>query len=721
METLDQLNSQQKEAVLSNSQYIRIIAGAGSGKTRVLTMRMARLIEEQNVFPSHILAITFTNKAANEMKERMNKMLQDRGSGVHISTIHSLCVRILREDIMAINLPRNFTVMDSDDQKTILREAYKEIGIDAKTFSLSSMLDYISNNKAARISKERATELAGNLSGEMSKARVYAYYINRQKAMFALDFDDLLLETVRLFHLFPEVLAKWQKRFHYIHVDEFQDIDEVQYELISQLSGHDNHLCVVGDPDQTIYTWRGANVNIIMNFEKDFHPCVTIVLNENYRSLPSILNGANSLIKYNQNRVEKDLFTNKQGSTLITHYTSAGEEYEAIWISDKIKAMHDEGSKYRDVAILYRSNYLSRAIEKGLLDAHIPYIIYGGTRFYERAEIKDALCYLRMVSNQDDLALMRIINNPRRGVGTKTLDTLRSAAQNAGCSMFEILANQQLFSGRVQQTLNEFVSMINKWKETLADYPIFNLLEKVLEQSGYRAMLEENHETERLENLKELINDIQSFQVNYPESSLEEYLQMVSLYGDKSDYENGDYIQLMTVHAAKGLEFDTVFVCGMSDGVFPSDRSMQDGRKGLEEERRLAYVAYTRARNKLFLTECQGFSFILSRVRTRSRFIDEVDETCIEHIGSIFQENKPQDRSLSSLLFEKEASFDERMDAKERLNLRKGDRIIHDTFKEGIVVSIKEGLAEIAFGFPYGVKKLMANHPSIKKQAKELK
>ena len=389
---------------------MRVIAGAGSGKTRVLTMRIAHLIEDEDVRETRILAITFTNKAANEMKERIRKMLPDRLYEPWISTIHSLCVRILREDIMTMGYPRNFTIMDAEDQKSVLKEAYKQLNIDASSHSYGSMLDYISNNKTADISVERAKDLAGGFYDEAVKAKVYEYYIRRQEALFALDFDDLILWTVRMFKRFDEVLNKWQRRFEYILVDEFQDIDAVQYKLITLLTGSQNSLYVVGDPDQTIYTWRGADVNIIMNFTKDYPDAKTIILNENYRSTEAILNGANSVIKNNRHRVKKDLYTTRKSDEKITHYASASDEYQAAWIAQKIADMHRKGKSYRDIAILYRSNYLSRSLEKGLLDARIPYIIYGGIRFYERQEVKDALCYLRMVAGADDLALMRILN-----------------------------------------------------------------------------------------------------------------------------------------------------------------------------------------------------------------------------------------------------------------------------------------------------------------------
>ena len=715
----ESLNENQKQAVLCDDQHMRVIAGAGSGKTRVLTMRIAHLIEDEDVRETRILAITFTNKAANEMKERIRKMLPDRLYEPWISTIHSLCVRILREDIMTMGYPRNFTIMDAEDQKSVLKEAYKQLNIDASSYSYGSMLDYISNNKTADISVERAKDLAGGFYDEAVKAKVYEYYIRRQEALFALDFDDLILWTVRMFKRFDEVLNKWQRRFEYILVDEFQDIDAVQYKLITLLTGLQNSLYVVGDPDQTIYTWRGADVNIIMNFTKDYPDAKTIILNENYRSTEAILNGANSVIKNNRHRVKKDLYTNRKSDEKITHYASASDEYQAAWIAQKISDMHRKGKSYRDIAILYRSNYLSRSLEKGLLDARIPYIIYGGIRFYERQEVKDALCYLRMVAGADDLALMRILNKPRRGIGNKTMDAIADEARKSHVSMYEVLKRNEIFSGKAKKTIEGFVNMIETWRADAAGgMEVFRLFEKIIEESGYRAMLEENKETERIENLKELIDDVREFAEDYPESSLDEYLQLVALYGDRDETLSSEYVQLMTVHAAKGLEFDTVFISDLNEGIFPNERAMNDsGSRGVEEERRLAYVAFTRARNKLFLCEAGGYSYILQRPRTSSRFIREIDPEYIEHLGADARRFN-SDVQLSPLLFEeKQTTFSQRMHDSPVSQLKKGEMVTHAKFGDGVVISCKNGIAEIAFPYPHGVKKIAAGHPSLKKKA----
>ncbi|MCR4950045.1 MAG: UvrD-helicase domain-containing protein [Solobacterium sp.] len=715
---VSQLNENQKEAVLSDQDYLRVIAGAGSGKTRVLTMRIAHLIEDEKVWPHKILAITFTNKAANEMKERVRRMIEEGPSTPWISTIHSLCVRILREDITCMGYPRNFTIMDAEDQKAVVKEAYKEKNIDAQTISYGAMLDYISNNKAEEISVKQAYDLAGGYREDKMKAEVYEYYLKRQEALYALDFDDLILWTVRMFKKYSEVLAKWQKRFAYILVDEFQDIDRIQYQLIRQLTGPYNSLYVVGDPDQTIYTWRGADVNIIMNFVKDYPDAQTIILNENYRSTEAILNGANSVIRNNRNRVEKELYTNRRSDEKITHYAAPADEYQASWIAEQIAKLKRQGKAFRDMAILYRSNYLSRSLEKAMVERRIPYIIYGGIRFYERQEVKDALCYLRMITSADDLALTRILNRPRRGIGQKTMDTLVQASRDRGISMYEVLKDNNLFTGRTKTALDRFVQMVEDWRKITEEgkMPVYRLFETVMEDSGYQAWLEENKETDRIENLKELIDDIKEFTEDNPEGGLDEYLQTVALYGDREEVMSSDYLQMMTVHAAKGLEFDTVFVTDLNEGIFPNERAMNEGRRGVEEERRLAYVAFTRARNKLYLTEAGGFSFILQRTRTTSRFIEEIDAENIEHIGASVN-NAGSDVRLSRALFDRD---DEPLSAirmaPKPSGLKKGDAVVHAKFGEGIVVRLKDGMAEIAFPYPHGVKKIMANHPSLKKK-----
>lgn len=705
---INKLNKQQLEAVTSNDKYIRIVAGAGSGKTRVLTTRIGYLIEEARVYPNKILAITFTNKAANEMKERIYSDLGDMGASVYVSTIHSFCVRVLREDIEALNYPKNYTIVDSQDQRVIIREAYTELDIDRKQFTFGMLLNYISNNKTGLVSVERAMELAYHNPIEQTKAKVYKFYQDRLRQLYALDFDDLLLFTYRLFKNFPEILSKWQRRFDYIHVDEFQDVDNIQYNIIKDLAGKDNNLYVVGDPDQTIYTWRGADVGIIMNFEKDFQGAKTIILTQNYRSTTPILNGANSMIVNNKNRVEKDLFTETESEDLILHYSAAGQEYEANWISNRILKLDEELVEFKDIAILYRSNYLSRAIEKGLLDYKIPYVIYGGTRFYDRQEVKDALSYLRMITTSDDLAFTRVINNPRRGIGNKSFETIREKSKEEGISMYEVLKNFNVLSGKAAREARKFVKLIEEVK-LMDRSQIDKILEKLLEDSGYNKMLDDASETDRMENLQELAGDIKSHMKNNEETTLEDYLQVISLYTDRQEYDSGSYVQLMTIHAAKGLEFDYVFVAGMSEGIFPSQRTLSEGVEGLEEERRLAYVAYTRAKKQLYLTESGGYDYVLSKSRTPSRFIAEIDEKYIRHVGARF-ENK------SSETFPKpknpQTNRIEQFDTS-GIKLNVAQKITHSKYGDGVVLSVNNGIAEIAFMHPHGIKKIIEGHSSI--------
>ncbi|MBQ1477352.1 MAG: UvrD-helicase domain-containing protein [Erysipelotrichaceae bacterium] len=704
------LNDAQKEAVIDEHPHIRIIAGAGSGKTRVLTMRIAYLIEQKGVNPYHILAITFTNKAAKEMKSRIMDMLEESGTGVHISTIHSLCMRILSEDIGALGYPRNFTVVDQNDQHAILKEAYKELGLEKKEYPYGAMLDYIANNKYMDLSYEKALELAYGEERILNKAKVYKYYDERLKKMYGLDFDDLILFTTRLFRLNPVIQEKWARKFHYIHVDEFQDIDKEQYRLIRQLASVHDNVYVVGDPDQTIYTWRGADVNIIVNFDKDFPDTKTIVLNENYRSTNNILSGANSVIRNNKARVDKDLFSNKGDGDKIIHKTLKSENGEANYVANKIEDLHSEGYPYHDIAVLYRSNYLSREVEKVLLENRIPYVIYGGLRFYERMEVKDILCYLRMITRGDDLAFVRIINTPKRGIGQKTLDNILEIARDRDMTMYEVI-KEGLYP-KNKDVFSAFVKMVEKWRSHAGQIELEELLQEVLDDSGYRTMLEKENETERLENVKSLLDDITEYQETYPESTLDDYLQMISLYTDRASEDGGEAVNLLTIHSAKGLEFEVVFVIGLSEGIFPSERTLAEGQKGLEEERRLAYVAYTRAKSRLYLTESNSFSYVIQSSKLPSRFIKEIDPKCIDHVDEVPQMKK-------SAIFDIDIMPMERKKEVPSSPYRNGDIVEHKIFGEGVVIRNDNGVLSIAFSHPHGIKKILASHPSIRKKKKD--
>lgn len=711
MVSYSSLNDKQKEAVIDDSKHLRIIAGAGSGKTRVLTMRIAYLIEQKHINPKNVLAITFTNKAANEMKNRISEMLGEAGDGAFISTIHSLCVRILKEEIGVFGYPKNFTIVDADDQKTILKEAYKEFNIDKKDLSYGSALDYIANCKYEELSYEKAMDQAYGEKKLVDKANVYKYYDERLKSLYALDFDDLILFTVRLFKLHKDILKKWSSKFIYIHVDEFQDIDKTQYELIKLLSSTHDNVYVVGDPDQTIYTWRGADVNIIVNFDKDFKNTKTIILNQNYRSTNNILEGANSLIKYNKSRVPKDLFSENGDGDKIVHKTLPDETSEAYYVVSCIQSLLKQGYEYNDIAILYRSNYLSREVEKVFIENRIPYVIYGGIRFYERMEVKDILSYLRLIVTGDDLAFQRVINQPKRGIGQKSIDTIFSIAKENNISMYEVV-KQGLFA-KNQSVLESFVDMVERWKSSLDGKPLEEVLTDVFEQSGYRSMLEKENETERIENVKSLIDDIKDYQETYPGSTLADYLSMISLYTDKANTDGSASVSLMTIHASKGLEFKVVFVVGLSEGIFPSERTMLE-QKGVEEERRLAYVAYTRAKEKLTLTDTSSFSYVVNSAKTTSRFVNEVDEKYIEHLDkpvlkqqSVF--DVPFTTKISSIEPKKEAP-------RRPSRYRKSDVVIHKIFGEGVVVKCDGDFVTVAFSYPHGTKTIKADHPSIRKK-----
>lgn len=706
------LNKNQKEAATYLDSHLRIIAGAGSGKTRVVTYRIAYLIEEIGVDPRSILAITFTNKAANEMKERVNDIIGIHGSGALICTIHSLCVRILRQHINVLNYPSNFTIMDEEDQKALIKKLYTQLEIDAKVMSIKSILHTISNYKTAKVTPEKAIELAGNFSGELKKAKVYQAYEQYKEDHFLLDFDDLLLKAVYIFDHYPEILEKWQRRFQYVHVDEFQDVSEIEYHLVYLLSKYAT-ICVVGDPDQTIYSFRGADVNFILDFDKDFKPSQTIILDQNYRSTGNILNVSNNLIRKNRNRLEKDLYTNQTGGSEVIHYVAKSEEEEANWIANKIEDIiqETEGVNYKDFAILYRANYLSRVIEQVLIRKSIDYRIFGGLKFFNRKEVKDALSYLRLVSSDEDLAFERIINVPARGIGKKTLENIQLVALNYQISLYEALTlhSQEIkLSSKAKKEVKILVEAIEKAKRS--SLPLHEMFENLMNDVGYIDMLKNDLEDNRIDNIHELQRSIYDFQVsNHDSATLENYLQDISLYTDNDVVDQGQYVSLMSIHMAKGLEFDYVFVLGLSEGIFPSFRSLAESADdGLEEERRLAYVAFTRARKQLFLSDSEGFSFVTDSPKISSRFIDEIGNEGIVHSGA-----RPRFKTsdyIHTAPSAKELIGDNQVD-----DWSVGDLVMHDTFGKGVVVKVNKNILDIAFELPVGLKSLMANHKALKR------
>ena len=700
------LNDRQLQAVTTKSQYVRVIAGAGSGKTRVLTTRILYLIDQWGIPSENILAITFTNKAAKEMKDRIEKMVDDNGNSSFISTIHSFCLYFLRREIKVLDYPSNFSVIDTDDQKLIIKEAIKQYDIENTKGEINNILNYISNNKAAGIDCLAALDMANNDKYTMY-AKAYQYYMDRCKQQYYLDFDDLLLFTNRILKTKSQIKEKWQKKYQFILVDEFQDIDNVQYELISHLASETSYVYVVGDPDQTIYSWRGANINIILDFDKKFKNAETIILNQNYRSTQNILNGANSLISYNKNRVKKDLISQNSAGDKIIHFSAGSEESESMYIVDKINSFLAKGNNYQDIAILYRSNYLSRSIEKRLVDYHIPYIIYGGIRFYERKEIKDMLAYLKMLSIKDDISVKRTINIPKRGIGDKSIDALFDYARENNLSLYQAIDTYQ---GSGEKKMKAYKQLIDELTEQSNDKSLTDLFDMVFQQSGYREMLTNSKDPEdanRLENIKELMNDIEDFSKSNVDATLDDYLANVALYTDIQNSSDENVVRLMTVHAAKGLEFDIIFVCALSDGIFPSQRSIEEsGNKGLEEERRLAYVAFTRARKVLILTDNRGFSYSEGASKRPSRFIEEIDSQYLKDYNKVVNDNYYNSSSSTVISHNKTVTSSK---------YKNGDKVYHDVFGEGIVLKSEGGNVQIAFSFPYGVKTIAASFPKLHK------
>jgi DNA helicase-2/ATP-dependent DNA helicase PcrA len=726
---LASLNPNQLKAATTIDRHVRIIAGAGSGKTRVLMSRIAYLVQTCGILPWRIMAITFTNKAAREMKERLSDLLQDQAEDVKISTIHSLCVRMLREDGNALGYPKSFTIVDADDQKSLLRPIYKELEVDRSSISNARALSYISNCKSADITPEKAAKIAYDADSEMLSA-IYSKYQARLDEMKAMDFDDLLLNGRNLLKEVDEVREKWQNRLDYIHVDEFQDVDPVQYEIIRLLCAKDTRLCVVGDPDQTIYTWRGASVEIIMRFNKDFPDTETIILNENYRSTQPILNAANALIVKNQNRIEKDLFTQLPGDDLVEEYEGEEDSDEALYITRQIMELHRKGYNYDDMAILYRSNYLSRSVERVLRTTGIPYRIFGGIRFYERAEIKDILSYLKLLCMDEvdpldpanmsvDLSVLRIINQPKRGIGVRTIDKLSSMAAERQCNLYETILHPEGFTRPVKAKLAAFTDVIEELKSDMASCELEEIIDIILEKTGYADMVRAAREEERLENIEELKQDIFQARQSNPDLTLASYLQDISLMTDRTEAaaEQSGGVTLMTAHSSKGLEFPIVFVSGMNDGVFPSQKALDDsGSAGLEEERRLLYVAMTRAKERLYLTWNTSYSFYAQRNKVPSRFIGEIPD---EFIRNEKKEDSLKAQAAKSAARSSSNSF--AMHAQKRgkkqpvVRLRPGDQVEHSAYGRGVVISVNGNIASITFGKDIGIKKLNAQHKAITK------
>ena len=634
---LDGLNCRQREAVTSTEGYVRVVAGAGTGKTRALTRRYAYIVSELGISPMNVLCLTFTNKAAGEMRKRVRSLLGEDVDTSLITTIHSFCARILREDISKVFYPESFIILDNTDQKKILEEVYDEMGLKLDTSSFQKMLDKMEIYKGTLEYLDWISDPSFDFKSvtpsDTSEA-VILRYIEKQKKYFALDFADLLNFVMYIFAKHDDVLKKWQRRMCYVQVDEFQDVDEQEYEFIKQISGGHKNLFVVGDPDQNIYEWRGAKMGIIINFDRELTPCDTIILDENYRSTPEILAAANSLIDKNRIRIKKSLRAVNGSGVPAEHYHGRADTDEIKYIVSKIKESVEAGGKLSDNAVLYRSSYVSRFIEQGFMNEGIPYTVVGGVGFYERSEIKDVLAYMRLVCSGDDLSFKRIVNLPRRKIGKMKLKYLTEAADAEGCSMYEALrrhVNDSIFAG---SKAREFVSVIEALKADAEKMQVSELLQRILKDTGYEYYLRENGDMDRFDNVTELLQSIYNTEKEYGEDlTLSVYLQNAALMHPSDDEDRSDRVRIMTVHTAKGLEFDNVFVAGMSESIFPSARALDSrGRDALEEERRLAFVALTRAKKSLVISESEGMT-VRGSAKVPSRFLADIGENNLKQTG----------------------------------------------------------------------------------------
>ncbi|TCS80602.1 DNA helicase PcrA [Tepidibacillus fermentans] len=713
------LNPQQKKAVETINGPILVLAGAGSGKTKVLTHRIANLIQK-GVSPWNILAITFTNKAAREMKERVVRLVGPNAEEIWISTFHSMCVRILRRDIHRLDYSNNFTILDAGDQLTVVKQIMKELNIDTKKTDPKAVLATISQAKNELKTPEQYGRLAGDYFSQKVLS-IYEKYQERLKANQSVDFDDLIMLTVQLFQKNPEVLDYYQRKFQYIHIDEYQDTNRAQYVLVRMLADYYQNIFVVGDTDQSIYKWRGADIQNILNFEEDYPKARLIKLEQNYRSTKNILKAANAVIENNTQRKPKNLWTENPEGNKLTLYESMNEHDEAYFIAKVIQEGIHKGKSYQDYAVLYRTNAQTRVIEEVFVKSNIPYKIVGGTKFYDRKEIKDILAYLRLIVNpDDDISLRRIINVPKRGIGAATVDKIAEYAASQGISMFRAIEVID-FIGIAAKTANkihQFADMIREFNQ-LAEYlGVTELTEMVLERTQYREELKKENSIEaegRIENIEELLSVTMEFENQNEDQSLIAFLTDLALVSDVDQLDEEEVSQagvtLMTLHSAKGLEFPVVFLAGLEEGIFPHSRALFEEDE-MEEERRLAYVGITRAEQELYLTYAQSrILFGKTQVNAPSRFIQEIPE---ELIHDIRKEEKNQLKQMR-----KTTSYDLQKRPEPRGDWQVGDKAKHGKWGIGVVVSIKGNEddleLQIAFPNPIGIKKLLARFAPIEK------
>lgn len=739
---LDTLNPAQREAVEKTEGPVLILAGAGSGKTRVLTTRIGHLIEDKGVQPANILAITFTNKAANEMRERVEETLESDASDMWISTFHSCCVRILRKDINRIGYNRSFVIYDSADQVTLVKDCLKELNLNDKVFEPKMIISTISGAKDKLYDPKQFKAMHMN-DNRMSKiADVYALYQDRLKRNSALDFDDLIFKTVELLKSDKEVLDYYINRFKYIMVDEYQDTSKAQYELIKILAKEHQNICVVGDDDQSIYGWRGADIRNILEFEKDYDDVHVVKLEQNYRSTQIILDAANTVISNNIERKRKRLWSEKKDGELIKIQVAQDEIEESDFVADMIdKISREQNRSYKDFAVLYRANAQSRSVEDALNRSQIPYNIYGGTKFYERKEIKDLIAYLRVIQNpQDDISIKRIINVPRRGIGLRTIEKIEDRASLKQESIYSVLIDIETnseISTKARNSISEFVDNVIGTLRTMREvYPVSKLIEKVIESIDYYGYIDELYKgdkeeaEERKDNVKEFISVAMEFEQNSEEKDLETFLTGIALTSESSEEEEIDKVSLMTIHTSKGLEFPVVFIVGMEDGLFPiarAVRSMSDSE--IEEERRLCYVGITRAKEILYLTLTQKRTLYgKTNPSIASRFMEELPKECIERLNSAEKELSYSKASYNVLDKYKQKYMNtiNKTAVAKRVNatikdkeketniddIKPGARVHHPKFGVGTVVGMMGTDVTIAFE-QQGIKKINKEYTTL--------
>lgn len=684
---LQGLNASQLEAVTSTEGFIRVIAGAGSGKTRALARRFAYLVNEIGILPGNILCVTFTNKSANEMRQRIHNLTGDNDTG-YISTFHSFCVSVLQEDSHALQYPKSFLVLDNSDIDSMLKIIYEGRGLTLRNMTFSKARDMIEIRKLIKEPKYYLDMLNMSLDTLRQKYLtatepsdiIFYGYLYQEKKCFGLDYNDLIKFTLYIFEQNEAVKIKWQQRLEYIMIDEFQDIDELQYKLMSVLCGYHKNLFIVGDPDQTIYTWRGANVRYLLDFDKIFPSVKTIMMMQNYRSTPQIVSVVNDLIDKNKFRIKKNLMpTIADGRKVICHHADTSER-EAMWIAEQIQALHGEGTSYREITVLYRAHYITRIVEEVFLREKIPYAIYSGVQFFNRMEIKDALAYLRLIAYKDDLAFLRVVNVPKRNLGERRIKFLQEYAVKHQCSLYislETNLDNEIFKGTKAA---QFVALIENFAANYAERQISELLAAILNESGYEKMLRTEGSQERLDNLAELKQSVYEYETSCgEESTLEHYLSHIALFTNSDAADNSDKVKLMAVHSAKGLEFPYVFLCAMNEGVFPSKKT--DTIQKMEEERRLAFVAMTRAQKGLYLSEAEGRNFDGSP-RYPSRFLLDIEPALLDYT------QKPQEgliRETKDYLVINERYL---ADEENQSSLAVGQRVKHSIFGSGTVVDV---------------------------------